>query len=220
MEYKEFQLSNVELKQDGDQYTFEGYASTFGNEDRVGDVIEKGAFTMSLAKRKPKLLWQHKTDEIIGVFDEMREDDRGLYAKGRLFPEVQRGKEAYALLKGGAIDSMSIGFSIPKGSAEYDRERDIRIIKQVDLYETSLVTFPANEMAQVTGVKNELPRTEREFEQFLRDAGYSRKQAKGITLEGFKAEGNQRDAGLEAIGSEDLTKLQNTFNQFIEGLKS
>lgn len=220
MEYKELSLTGFEVKKDGESNVFEGYASTFGNTDSVGDVIEKGAFVKSIATRMPKMLWQHRMDKPIGVYTEIREDGQGLYVKGKI-ANTALGNEAAELARMGAIDSMSIGFSIAKGGATYDRAKDLRIIKEVNLFEISLVTFPANEMAKITSAKNELPRTEREFEQFLRDAGFSRKLAKGITLEGFKdAENSQRDAGLEAENSEALAKLQHTFNSILKGLKS
>ena len=211
VEYKELSFSGLEVKQDGETNVIEGYASVFGNEDHVGDVVERGAFIKSIAERMPKMLWQHKMDKPIGVYTEIREDDRGLYVKGKL-ANTPLGNEVAELARMGAIDSMSIGYSIPQGGAEFDRQNDIRLLKQVDLFEISLVTFPANEQAKIISAKNDLPRTEREFEKFLRDAGYSRKQATAITLAGFKAESSQRDAGLEA--------LHNTFNQLIERIKS
>ena len=212
MEYKELTLKSLEIKQDGEKNVFEGYASTFGNSDSVGDIISRGAFTKSLnSGRLPKMLWQHRMDKPIGVYTEIREDEKGLYVKGKL-ANTALGNDAAELARLGAIDSMSIGFSIE--DAEYDRNTQTRIIKELNLFEISLVTFPANDQAKITSAKTELPQTERQFEKFLRDAGFSREAAKGITLKGFKAESSQRDAGLEALSSEDLTRLHETFNQW------
>ena len=139
----------------GDEfYVFQGYGSTFGNVDLVGDAVQKGAFLDSLKKRMPNLLWQHKTDMPIGKFDIAREDDKGLYLQGRLPKSVQLSREAGELLKMGAINSMSIGFQI----VDSDRDKDgVNIIKKVNLWEVSLVSIPANQLALITGVKAVTP---------------------------------------------------------------
>lgn len=174
--------------------TFEGYASVFGVVDQGMDVVERGAFVKSLARRKPKMLWQHEMDKPIGVWDEVREDERGLYVKGRLLTDVSKGREALALLKAGALDSMSIGYRTVESTME-PGERMIRKLLEVDLFEISIVTFPMLPDAKVTGVKSIT--TERDFEQFLRDAGYSKSEATAITLHGFKGLTKRRDAGEE-----------------------
>jgi len=186
---------------------FEGYASVFGIQDFDGDVIMTGAFKKSIealqAKGKlPKMLWQHNFTMIIGKFTEMREDEHGLWVKGFFILDVQKGKEAYALMKAGELDAMSVGFNIVE-AGNGDRGR---VITEVDLWEVSLVTWGANSEALVTSVKS--IKSEREFEQFLRDAGYSRKEAVRITADGFKVDKNQRDADNELL--ESLKKLSNT----------
>ena len=161
--------------------TFEGYGSVFGNKDLGNDVIEAGAFAKSLKKRKPqnvKLLYQHKSDMPIGVFDEIREDDHGLVVKGRLALKTQAGAEAYELLKMGALDGLSIGFRVNPQQVSYDKRGGKRIIKEVDLMEVSLVTFPMNPQATVRSVKGE-QYSIREWENGLRDAfNLSRSEAK------------------------------------------
>jgi hypothetical protein len=140
----------LELKADGDDRTVEGWASTFGNKDAGDDIILPGAFKDSLAVRKPKMLWQHDTGELIGVWDAATETDKGLYVKGR-FADTPRGNEAYTLAKMGALDSMSIGYSTKE--ATYDYDTGTRTLKQLDLWEVSLVTFPMNDQATITAVK-------------------------------------------------------------------
>ena len=156
---------------------FEGYGSVFGNKDLGNDVIEKGAFTKSIKRRTNKgvkLLYQHKSDMPIGVFDEIREDDHGLVVKGRLALKTQAGAEAYELLKMGALDGLSIGFKINPAEVSYDR----RIIKEVDLMEVSLVTFPMNPQATVRSVKGQ-EISIREWEKGMRDAfNLSRSESK------------------------------------------
>ena len=161
--------------------TFEGYGSVFGNKDLGNDVIEAGAFAKSLKKRKPqnvKLLYQHKSDMPIGVFDEIKEDEHGLVVKGRLALKTQAGAEAYELLKMGALDGLSIGFRVNPKEVSYDKRGNKRIIKEVDLMEVSLVTFPMNPQATVRSVKGE-EISIREWENGLRDAfSLSRSEAK------------------------------------------
>ena len=106
-EYKE-----METEDDG---SFEGYASVFNNKDLGNDVIRQGALTKSISGRKAssiKLLYQHKTDEPIGVIDSLEEDKRGLKISGRLAMGTQKGREVFELMKMGALDSMSIGYRL------------------------------------------------------------------------------------------------------------
>jgi uncharacterized protein len=154
MDRKTYQFP-LQLKSIEENGFFAGYASVFNVEDNHNDIILSGAFGNSLSKKHYgkdiKLLWQHKTEEPIGVFTKIVEDDLGLYVEGRLLLDVQRASEAYALLKSGAVKGLSIGFIVK----QYDRNDDgARIIHEADLWEISLVTFPANEQAQVTSLKS------------------------------------------------------------------
>lgn len=177
--------SNIKAYHDEDEDknygTFEGYGSVFGNKDLGNDVIERGAFVKSLKRRKPqnvKLLYQHKSDMPIGVFDEIKEDEHGLVVKGRLALKTQAGAEAYELLKMGALDGLSIGFRVNPKEVSYDKRGNKRIIKEVDLMEVSLVTFPMNPQATVRSVKGE-DISIREWENGMRDAfSLSRSEAK------------------------------------------
>jgi len=177
-ELKAYEDEEEENKEYGE---FEGYGSVFGNKDLGNDVIEKGAFAKSLRRRKAKgvkLLYQHKSDMPIGVFDEIKEDEHGLVVKGRLALKTQAGAEAYELLKMGALDGLSIGFRVNPKEVSYDKRGGKRIIKEVDLMEVSLVTFPMNPQATVRSVKGE-EISIREWENGLRDAfSLSRSEAK------------------------------------------
>lgn len=183
-----------------DYGTFEGYGSVFGNKDLGNDVIEAGAFTKSLKRKKPyqvKLLYQHKSDMPIGVFDEIREDEKGLYVKGRLALKTQAGQEAYELLKMGALDGLSIGFRVNPQEVSYDKRANKRIIKEVDLMEVSLVTFPMNPKATVMSVKGE-EITIREWENGMRDAfSLSRSEAK-VAAKAVTDAFSQRDVDSNA----------------------
>lgn len=146
----------LQIKATGDDGTVEGYGSVFGVRDNYDDVIAKGAFVDSLKSHKaartmPAMLWQHDADKPIGVWTEMVEDEKGLRIKGQLAMETVKGKEAHALLKMGALNGLSIGFMSKEWA--YDRETEVRTLTAIDLWEVSLVTFPANEKARVMNVK-------------------------------------------------------------------
>ena len=180
-----------------EQGVFTGYGSIFGNEDQGNDVVQKGAFTKSLQERpasKVKMLFQHKTDEPIGVFTEIYEDQKGLFVKGQLAMGTQKGRETYELLKMGALDGMSIGFKADPTKQSYnENKRGVRTLKEVDLMEISLVTFPMNEQAMVQSVKGN-SKSIREWEKILRDAGgLSRTEAK-MGAKALSETLNQRDA--------------------------
>ncbi len=154
-EDRQFETKNIEFKIDdvGDDGTFKGYGSIFDNVDSYNDIVKKGAFTKTLNERKNvKMLWQHDSREPIGVFTKVYEDDIGLVVEGKISLDVQRGKEAYALLKMDAIEGLSIGYSTIV--SEYDSKTDIRELKELKLYEVSIVTFPANEKSTIDTVKS------------------------------------------------------------------
>ncbi|PHZ84900.1 HK97 family phage prohead protease [Paremcibacter congregatus] len=133
---------------------FAGYASIFHVVDRGRDLILPGAFQQSLKDRGAagvKLLWQHDPKEPVGVIDELREDGRGLYVRGRLMLQVARARAAADLLAAGALDGLSIGFH----TVESDQRSDgVRLLRRVDLWEISLVTFPMNEQARISHFKS------------------------------------------------------------------
>ena len=129
-----------------------GYASLFGKTDQGGDVVQKGAYAASLKRLaarggRVKMLWQHDPGQPIGVWDEVREDATGLWVKGRILTEVEKGREAAALLQAGAMDGLSIGYRTVK--AERDGKGQ-RLLSELELWEVSLVTFPMLPEARVS----------------------------------------------------------------------
>lgn len=208
-----FPFREVRAVGEDTERAFEGYASVFDTIDSYGDTIVKGAFKQTLKEWKaqakfPKLLLQHggggffssNADDMvpIGKWEEMREDDHGLFVRGRLFDvDTDRAKATYAAMKAGELDGLSIGFRARKW--KYDEETDIRTLTEIELWEVSIVTFPANDPARVTSVKadGDLP-TEREIELVLRrEAGLTREQAKGVIAKGY------RQVRREAMPSEE-----------------
>ena len=192
--------ARFEIKQaDGESGVFEGVASVFGNRDEFNDIVEPGAFADTLREKGIdgiKMLAHHDSREPIGVWERLEETDAGLEVRGRLLVgEVQRATEIHALMKAGALDGLSIGFRTVRSE---DDATGVRHIFEVELFEISPVTFPANPEARVTDVKHAASEieTERDFEGFLRDAGFSRQEARAITAAGFKAR-SQRDADGE-----------------------
>ena len=214
MEYTTCKFGIHTHMDDGDIGIIEGLGSHFDNVDSGGDVIRPGAFTDSIKRKNPKMLWQHDPSEVIGKWDSAVETEKGLNLTGRLALQTRRGGEAYQLTKMDAMDGLSIGFTIPAGGADIKSD-GVREINEIDLWEVSVVTFPMNELATVTAVKSKLAHgekiTERELESLLRDAGLSRKESQAIVARGYKGLGNSRD---------DLSEILSNIKQFSEELKN
>ncbi len=206
-------------EESADEMTFKGYGAYFGNVDSYGDVIRKGAFKRTLAEAKdtgqwPAMLLQHGAwgagaDDMtpIGVWTDMHEDEKGLVVAGKL-ADTPRGREVYTLMKmtpRPAIDGLSIGYRAKEFELGTKPSEPRRTLKSVELLETSIVTFPANGMSRVTSVKSGDGPTIRAAEQALREAGFSRTEAKAILAEGFKALTNQRDAA--SAGNDEIAEM-------------
>lgn len=202
-------LTDVKVADLSDQfYTFEGYASTFGNVDRGDDAVVKGAFKDCLKELNKNatpipnteyskllpVLWQHEWDEPIGSFVEMKEDDKGLYVKaimpkdddfvkGRVIPQM----------KAGSVSDMSIGFMIN----DYSINDGVRMLEKLNLYETSLVTIPMNPEANLTTFKsavfsNDLPMADKSTP-FDHDAAQDRHSEKGVDHQSYLIADNKGD---------------------------
>lgn len=189
-----------ETKEFGADGQISGYASVYSNVDYGNDIVMPGAFKSVLdgSRPLPKMLWQHDPSQIIGVWEQLGNDARGLKASGRVLTEIQRGAEAHVLMKHKAIDGLSIGYRV----TEYDRvagaKGTVRQIKAADLFEISIVTFPMNPLTVVTDVKQ--LQSPREVETILRNAGVPSAFAKLVASHGFeeaksRLAKDQRDAG-------------------------
>lgn len=218
--FLEFKDTALEVKSEGgdDEFlTISGYGAVFGNTDSHGDIIEKGAFFESIKGRKPKMLWQHDPDQPIGVWDEMHEDENGLYMKGRIIKGTTRGGDAAKLIEKGAIEGLSIGFRVQ----DHKMRDGGRVLTKVSLWETSVVTFPSNELANVYAMKS-ADMTKRDLERVFKDLGYSNTEAKAMAGGAWSGRENVlREAGvslpeddqrevdeLKALLTETLQKME------------
>lgn len=183
----------LQIKAVDESGRFTGYGSVFGNVDLHKDVILPGAFAESLDSHRkngtlPSMLWQHKMADVVGIYDDMKEDEHGLFLSGELFinDNVPEADKAYTLMRRKAVRGMSVGFNIPKGGETYNKDADVWEISKIDLVEVSIVTYPANPEAQIATVKAALD-SPRDFERFLRDAGLSANRAKRLMSGGYSA---------------------------------
>lgn len=151
-----FEIKSIDEDEPG---SFTGFASVYGNEDLHGDVVEKGAFDRTLKHNdKVTLLWQHDPREPVGS-GTLRDTEKGLVIEGSLNLDIELGKRAHSHLKREEIKGLSIGYD----ALEVDWKEDTRILKEIRLWEVSLVTFPANPKAGVTNVKSALPFQDLDF---------------------------------------------------------
>lgn len=191
---------------------FEGHGSVFGNEDLGGDVVMPGAFKRTLAKHRndgslPQMFWMHDPSRVCGKWLDMSEDENGLRVKGVLAP-TPLGEEIRTLLKMDAVRGLSIGYSV----TDDDYSKDgTRLLKDVELWEVSVVSLPMNPLAQVAHAKSQLSATgeyvptAREFERTLRDVGCSQRVAKTILSKVY--DGEERDAPEPEIVDEERDAL-------------
>lgn len=202
MEKKALAFAATQFKLEGDDSTFTGYASTFGNVDQGGDTILKGAYADTLRTNgMPKMFFNHDQYAVpIGKWLKAEEDDYGLLLTGEFTPGNTMAEQVRAALKHGTVDSMSIGYALKAG--DYQETAAGRTIKRVArLAETSIVTFPMDRHAKVdlSSVKfaDELAHVEtiREFELLLRDAGGFTKGAAQALTARAKVLFTVRDAG-------------------------
>lgn len=180
--------------------TFKGYGSVFDEIDSYGDAIAAGAFKDTLRQWKakrgkyPPMLLQHggwgltALDMVpLGKWDQMEEDDHGLFVEGHLLAmDTETTKRVYAAMEEGVLDGLSIGYVAREVRFGEKPSEPARTLLSVDLWEVSVVTFPANDAARVGNVKaSEM--TERQFERFLREAGFSHRDATIVASRGLKA---------------------------------
>lgn len=205
LETKFAKLEEQAVKDDG---SFSGYASKFDMVDQDGDIVLPGAFTKTLAARRPKMLWGHDTNKPIGLWDVVEVDSIGLRVEGKLLLTTAMGRETYELMKAGVVDGMSIGYLTRKSETRAGN----RGLIEVDLFEISVVTFPMLEAAKIESVKSindailatkasgDFAPLKRAVEGALRDAGFPAWLAKAQAALAPQALGEgPRDASASEI---------------------
>jgi len=215
--------AELAIKAEGEEGEISGYGSVWGKVDSYGEVVVEGAFKKSLnawrkSKRPIPMLWQHRSDAPIGVWSEFEEDAKGLKLAGKLNLDTQRGREAWSDVKMSAVGGLSIGYYEIKADPYDFGATEPRKLIELDLRETSVVTFPALREAQIDAVKARLARGERltirEFEGLLREKlSLSRADAEEIADLGYKA-WLQRDVGPAATDPQGLCALSHTLAGF------
>jgi HK97 family phage prohead protease len=211
----------LDLKSLTDAGTFTGYGSVFSTADKVRDVVEPGAFEKSLKLwqsngRSVPVLWQHKTDEPIGTWDDLEEDDYGLLGTAGLWlEEAPYARLAHKGMKTKAITGLSIGYRVKR--EEFDKKSGNNRLLELDLVEISVVTNPAHDDARIEGVKSiieagKLP-TLPEFEKALREAfGFSKTQAKAIAGNGLSKLLDRCEADGEKGDVTETLRVLRSFN--------
>ena len=212
IEHKNFSFDVREIKasDDGTRATFTGYASTFGNKDLGGDIVAPGAFAKSIKKNKSIIVLADHTPSVksnIGFGFDMSEDDKGLLTTTELNLEKEAGRETYAMIKQakevGYKIGLSIGYSIKE--SDWDEKSRTLTLKELDLWEYSVVIFPMNPKATVTSLKSilqsgkseDIALLKRGIESYLRDeAGFSKSEAEAFVSEGFGVLGDQGEKNV------------------------
>jgi len=214
MEYQSF---DFELKAEADaEGRFTGYGSVFNNMDQGRDVIDGKAFDSTLERIKssgkmPKMLWQHDPSQPIGVWDKIEKDERGLKVSGRVLSSLQKGAEVLTMLKESVLDGLSIGYQ----TKDFEIKKDdgggrFRLLKDLDLWEVSVVTFPMNTEATVTDVKN--LQSAGEVARILRQAGVPGKFADLVSQKGYDAAMATLEDGHRGDDQEAKRQLDELFN--------
>ena len=202
---KQFKVFETkDLNWNGESRTISGYAAIFGNVDKVRDVLVKGCFAKSIQDRGPEstandkiiMLWQHDRKEPIGKITVLKEDDRGLYFEA-VIDDVERGNQTLKQLESGTLNQFSIGYSYVWDNCEYDSERDVLIVKEVILYEISVVSIGCNAETEYLGLKSEenpYNELKAEIESVCKGLSISKKEevqtiiSKALSLVNFKPE--------------------------------
>jgi HK97 family phage prohead protease len=202
-----------EIKEVLEDGTFTGYASTFGGApDSGGDVVARGAFTETIQKGGYNgtgiaMLWQHDPKQPIGTWPSIIENNKGLKVTGKLTLGVQQANEAHLLMKDKAIQGLSIGYKTL--DYDYDKRRNVRTLKKLELREISPVTFPMNTRATITAVKSiiEEATNERELEEALRELMSKSAAQHIVSLCKDKLFDNLRESDDE-VGSKEVEDLK------------
>jgi len=181
VEYKSLAIDSSGVMVENESRTITGYAAIFGNKDMAKDILVKGCFAKSINERGPEsktnrkiaFLWMHEMSEPLGRITKLYEDEKGLYFEATLdkIPEADRALEQ---MKSGTLNQFSIGYQYVWDKMEYDESEDAFIIKEVNLFECSVVTQGANDETFFAGLKSD--QIESEENKLFRDTEKALKQ--------------------------------------------
>ena len=222
-QFKPFELKELSFSAEG--RTISGYAAIFNNKDKTGDILLKGCFAKSIQDRGPEsqandkiiMLWQHDQHEPIGKISVLIEDEKGLYFEA-VIDDVERGNQAIKQLESGTLNQFSIGYSYVWEKCEYDQERDAFIVKEVVLYEISVVSIGCNGETEYLGLKSEstdlYEELKNEIESAIKGLPIKKKEeiqtiiAKALSLGQFKPEVPRKAVEpLEEVKADTKIKL-------------
>ena len=210
-----------DVQMDTESRTISGYAAVFNNVDKAGDMLIRGCFSKSISERGPEsaandkiiFLWQHRSDQPIGRITRLVEDEKGLYFEAEI-DRIEEGDRAIAQLESGTLNQFSIGFSYVWENCEWDN--DVFIVKEVKLYEVSVVTFGCNPETEYLGLKSAEER-DRAYESLAgKIRGLSRKMdirgqrmlqeivTEAVSLSSFRPNPKDSPAGREAGGRKSV----------------
>ena len=213
---------DVKVKADGQGVTvFSGYASVFNGVDSYGDTIQPGAYANSLETRERpvRMRWNHY-GPVIGVWSEIKEDEKGLFVQGELTPGHTVAQNVGASMKHGAVDGLSIGYRVQ----DSEKNGEITVLKEIELVEVSVVEEPADLAALVSEIKSsiETASTLKELEMILRDAGqFSKSGAEAFISRVKDCLGDPGHAKIKKapLNQDDIkAAVKNSFNGLYDSL--
>ena len=235
MQYKTFSIYAKEVNYDEESRTISGYAAIFGNKDKAGDILIKGCFAKSIQDRGPEssandkiiMLWMHDMNEPIGIPLILIEDEKGLYFESKI-DDVPRGNQAIKQLESGTLNQFSIGYQYVWENCEYDAEKDAFIVKEVKLYEISVVSIGCNGETEYLGLKS-IEDAENSYKELnaeisdicsgmsaLKQQKIQKIISKAMSLAAFKPEGRRQSS----LGKGKADTQDNKIKSMFQNLKN
>lgn len=212
--YKVFPFHMKAASEEDNSGKISGYGSIFGNVDSYNEIVMKGAFAKTLNSMRPKqikMLWQHDASQPIGYWDGLKEDQIGLSGDAVMPLDIPSVKEAYQKAKAGLLDGLSIGYMVRKGGYEV-LDDNTTLLKDLDLKEISLVTFPANPLAIVSNVKN-FQFSPKHLEELLVGCGFKHEQARAAAARVFNGAELNEQKEEEAMIVKHIKTLEEAFKR-------
>ena len=164
-QYLDIDIKAASFEVDTEAYTVSGYLAIFNTEDLGGDVLLPDALK-SIPKSMP-MLWHHRQEEPIGVWDNITVDTKGIHVEGRLAKGVQKAEEVLKLFNIGAVKGLSMGYRTHEAS--YESSTGIRYLKSISLHEGSWTPIPMHPDARIESAKSLDTERKSQFEAILQE---------------------------------------------------